>query len=72
MSESNNKKLSSIKFLKLNNSENNKYVSYVNIFSNQTDLSKIYYDNVHYNDQFAINIISKQISNDILDTLNCY
>ena len=60
------------KFLKLNNSENNKYVSYVNIFSNQTDLSKIYYDNVHYNDQFAINIISKQISNDILDTLNCY
>ena len=38
------------KFLKLNISENNKYVSYVNIFSNQTDLSKIYYDNVHYND----------------------
>lgn len=59
------------KFTKLNTDKNNKYISYANIFSNQNDLSKIYYDNVHYEDDFAINIISKKISSDILNTLIC-
>ena len=50
---------------------NNNYVSYADIFKNQSDISKIYYDFVHYNDYFAINVISKKISSDILNTLNC-
>lgn len=59
------------KFEKLNKNFNNNYVSYADIFKNQSDISKIYYDFVHYNDYFAINVISKKISSDILNTLNC-
>lgn len=59
------------RFKNLNEDINNKYISYASIFSNQKDLSKIYYDNVHYEDYFAINVISKKISYDILNTLNC-
>ncbi|MDC3074126.1 SGNH/GDSL hydrolase family protein [Candidatus Pelagibacter sp.] len=59
------------KFEDLNKVSDNKYISYANIFKNQRDISKIYYDFVHYNDYFAINVISKKISSDILKTLNC-
>ena len=59
------------KFEDLNKDLDNRYISYANIFKNQSDISKIYYDFVHYNDYFAINVISKKISSDILNTLNC-
>ena len=40
------------KFEDLNKDLDNRYISYANIFKNQSDISKIYYDFVHYNDYF--------------------
>ena len=57
-------------FSKKENFKNSLYLDYSNIFEN-LEIDKIYYDFIHYNDEYSINIISKKISLEILDMLDC-
>ena len=59
------------KFNNLNDNHNNKFISFSKIFKKENNLNDIYYDSVHYKDKYAVNVISKSISNEIINHLGC-
>jgi hypothetical protein len=59
------------KFNNLNDNPNNRFVSFSKIFKQENNLNYIYYDSIHYKDKYAINVISKLISNEIINHLGC-
>jgi hypothetical protein len=58
-------------FNNLNDNQNNRFVSFSKVFKDENNLQDIYYDSIHYKDKYAINVISKLISNEILNHLGC-
>lgn len=59
------------KFNNLNDNPNNRFVSFSKIFKQENNLDNIYYDSIHYKDKYAINVIAKSISNEIINHLGC-
>ena len=61
-----------LQFKNFENSDQNMFVNFSDIFKSQNNLEDIYYDSFHYNDKYAINIISNQIAQRILIHLKCF